>query len=234
MVASLIAASLAGLVGSPHCAGMCGGFAVACGSTAARSAAWHVGKLTTYAFLGALAGGFGSLIPGTGGVAAIVSGLLVVLFAAVLGGWLPEPRIGGRTLVQVTAGARRSGGVGGTWLFGVANGFIPCGLVWAALALPLASGSAVTGALSMVAFGIGTVPVLVAVTAGARRIALRDLRTRRLVALGVLVAGLLSIGLREGLVPGADHTHTPSSTHAASPASGAAMLADGAPNLDDS
>ncbi len=232
MIASLIAASLAGLVGSPHCAGMCGGFAVACGSTPARAVSWHLGKLTTYVLLGALAGGLGTLIPGTGGIAAIVSGILVVLFAAVLGGWLPEPRVRGRGLVQLADRARRADGLGGTWLFGVANGFIPCGLVWAALALPLASGSALTGAMTMAAFGLGTVPVLAAVTAGARRIALRDARTRRLVALGVLVSGLLSIGLREGLVPGADHLHTPVDAHAA--AAHAASHGDGTPTSDDS
>jgi sulfite exporter TauE/SafE len=213
---------------------MCGGFAVACGSTPTRSAAWHTGKLASYAFLGALAGGFGTLIPGTGGIAAIVSGVLVVLFAGVLGGWVPEPRFGSATLVRITDRARRADGPGGTFTFGVANGFIPCGLVWAALALPLASGSALTGALTMVAFGAGTIPVLAAVTAGARRIALRDLRTRRLVALGVLVSGLLSIGLREGLVPGADRAHTPDHSPPAPHAMGTAANADGAPIFDDS
>jgi sulfite exporter TauE/SafE len=236
LIASLIAASLAGFVGSPHCAGMCGGFAVACGSTPGRSAAWHSGRLATYSLLGAVAGGFGTLIPGTGGVAAILSGVLIVVFAGILGGWLPEPSVRGRAVVQLTDRARRADGGGGTFAFGVANGFIPCGLVWAALALPLASGSAPTGALTMVAFGIGTIPVLAAVTAGARRIALRDLRMRRLVALGVLVSGLLSIGLREGLVPGADHSHTPDHSPSASAphAMGTAMNADGAPTFDDS
>jgi len=224
LIASLIAASLAGLAGSPHCAGMCGGFAVACGSTVGRSAAWHAGKLATYALLGAIAGGFGALIPGTGGLAAIVSGVLVVLFAAVLGGWLPEPRFASRTLVRITDRARDADGPAGTFAFGVANGFLPCGLVWAALALPLASGSALVGALTMVAFGLGTVPVLAAVTAGARRIAVRDLRMRRLMALGVLVSGLLSIGLREGLVPSADHTHSPDTV----------VHADGDMSFDDS
>jgi len=196
---------------------MCGGFAVACGSTAGRSAAWHLGKLSTYALLGALAGAFGTLIPGTGGIAAIVSAVLVILFAAVLGGWLPEPRFAGRTLVRIGDRAREADGPGGAFAFGIANGFLPCGLVWAALALPLASGSAWTGALTMVAFGLGTVPMLAAVTLGARRVALRDLRMRRLVAVGVLVSGLLSIGLREGLVPSAGHDHPPTSAmHAAS------------------
>jgi len=216
VTASLIAAALAGLVGSPHCAGMCGGFAVACGGSVGRSAAWHAGKLSTYAALGALAGAFGALLPGTGGLAAAVSALLVVLFAALLGGWLPEPRMEGRALVRIGTRARRVESRRGSFLFGVANGFLPCGLVWAALALPLASGSALVGAATMTAFGLGTVPVLAAVTAGARRIALHDMRMRRLVALGVLVSGLLSIGLREGLVPSAGHDHTlGAATHAA-------------------
>ncbi len=203
---------------------MCGGFAVACGSTVGRSTAWHLGKLSTYALLGAIAGAFGALIPGTGGLAAAVSAVLVVLFAAVLGGWLPEPRVAGRTLVQIGARARKAEGAAGSFAFGLANGFLPCGLVWAALALPLASGSALVGAATMVAFGLGTVPMLAAVTAGARRIALHDLRVRRLMAVGVLVSGLLSIGLREGLLPSAGHDHTP----------GSAMHAAGEMNSDDS
>ena len=223
MIASLIAATMAGLVGSPHCAGMCGGFAVACGSTVGRSTAWHAGKLLTYALMGALAGAFGSLLPGTGGVAAGVSAVLIVLFALVLGGWIPEPRIRSRGLVSIATRAREVRGARGSFLFGVANGFIPCGMVWAALALPLASGSALVGAATMVAFGLGTVPMLAAVTLGARRLAVRDLRLRRLVAAGVLVSGLLSIGLRQGMVPGDGHQHAPPEAAAT-----AASTADGA------
>jgi len=203
---------------------MCGGFAVACGSTAGRSAAWHLGKLSTYALLGAIAGAFGALIPGTGGLAAALSAVLVVLFAAILGGWIPEPRVAGRALVRIGSRARRADGPAGSFAFGVANGFLPCGLVWAALALPLASGSALVGAATMVAFGLGTVPMLAAVTAGARRVALHDLRMRRLVAVGVLVSGLLSIGLREGLLSTAAHDHSP----------GSAMHAAGEMHSDDS
>jgi len=209
MIPSLLAASLAGFVGSPHCAGMCGGFAVGCGTTAGRTAAWHAGRLTTYAVLGALAGAFGSLLPGAGGVAAIVSALLVILFAGMLAGIIPEPKVRGRRLVQLSIDARSAGSHVGPWAFGVANGLIPCGLVWAALALPLASGSAMVGAVSMVAFGLGTVPLLTAVTYGARGLILRDIRLRRLIAAGVLISGLLSIGLRQGMLPAGDHMHTP-------------------------
>ena len=43
---------------------MCGGFAVACGRTPAGAAAWHIGRVTTYAILGALAALVGQALPG--------------------------------------------------------------------------------------------------------------------------------------------------------------------------
>ena len=52
-------AVVAGLIGSIHCIGMCGSFAVACGGTARQSFFWHAGRLTTYMILDALAGAFG-------------------------------------------------------------------------------------------------------------------------------------------------------------------------------
>ena len=57
------------------------------------------------------------------------------------------------------------------YLFGMANGLLPCGLVYAALALPVALGSAPLGALAMVLFGLGTVPALATLAAGLARAA---------------------------------------------------------------
>ena len=59
MIGFLTAALVAGLVGSPHCIGMCGGFAVLCGGRVTDVAAWHMGCLTLYAGLGALVLGCG-------------------------------------------------------------------------------------------------------------------------------------------------------------------------------
>ena len=59
MIGFLSAAFVAGLVGSPHCVGMCGGFAVLCGERVSDTLLWHLGRMTTYALLGALAGAFG-------------------------------------------------------------------------------------------------------------------------------------------------------------------------------
>lgn len=222
MLYSLAAAFLAGLVGSPHCIGMCGGFAAAAGASGnaqdARAGTtredppralpvvqrpldeggWHLGRLATYAVLGALAGAFGQLIPGPGWVPVALSGILMVGFAGVLAGLLPEPRIRIPGLAGMAAGSGRRAGTAGRVLFGAATGLLPCGLVYAALAVPVASGSALVGALSMIAFGLGTAPALLLFTRGIRALALRELWLRRLMAAGVLVAGLVSVMLRQG------------------------------------
>lgn len=217
MITSITAASLTGLVGSPHCVGMCGGFALACGTGRDRGAFWHLGRLATYAALGALAGAFGAAIPGPGWVAAVVSGLLMVWFSLVLAGVVKEPsfRIPGMTRLATRAASRE--GTGWRFIFGMANGLLPCGLVYAALAIPVASGSPLTGALAMAAFGLGTVPLLAGVTLGARSLALRSLAFRRVLAVGVLLAGLGSIGMRQGLVGGMSHgAHAPPDSQAES------------------
>lgn len=207
MFASLSAATLAGLVGSPHCIGMCGGFAAACGSGPDRGAIWQAGKLTTYMGLGALAGAVGGFLPGPSWIAAAVSGGLMVWFSLVLAGLVREPRFRVPGLTRLATRAASESGAGWRFLFGVATGFLPCGLVYAALAIPVATGSALVGALAMAGFGLGTAPALFAVSAGLRSLVMRDLRVRRVVAAGVLLAGLASIAMRQGLVGDAPHNH---------------------------
>jgi len=84
----------------------------------------------------------------------------------------------------------------------MANGLLPCGLVYAALALPVALGSAPLGALAMVLFGLGTVPALVALAAGLAGLLRRGLWPRRVLAAGMLVVGLWAIAVREGWIGG--------------------------------
>jgi sulfite exporter TauE/SafE len=93
------------------------------------------------------------------------------------------------------------------YAFGIVNGFLPCGLVYATLSIPVATGTRGEGALAMIAFGIGTTPVLSAVALGLRRVVARDIRVRRLMAAAVLAASLWSIGLRQGLL-GSRHMHS--------------------------
>ena len=202
MIGFLSAAFVAGLVGSPHCIGMCGAFAVLCGGRIRDTAMWHVGRMTSYAVLGALAGAFGSLVPGPSWVAAVLSLGLMLWFAAGLAGLVPEPRL-------VIPGLKRLGtALAGNpaptmrYAFGVVNGLLPCGLVYATLAVPVAIGRPLEGALAMAVFGLGTTPLLSAVALGLRRVVARDIRVRRLVAAAVLAASLWSIGMRQGVLGG--------------------------------
>jgi sulfite exporter TauE/SafE len=202
MIGFLSAALVAGLVGSPHCIGMCGAFAVLCGGRVRDTALWHLGRMTSYAVLGALAGAFGSLIPGPSWLAAGVSLGLMVWFAAGLAGLVPEPRVVLPGIRQLGAAVAGSSAPTMRYAFGVVNGLLPCGLVYATLGVAVATGNPLQGGLAMIAFGLGTTPLLTAVALGVRRVVARDIRVRRLVAAAVLAASLWSVGLRQGLLGG--------------------------------
>ena len=202
MISAISAALLAGLLGSPHCIGMCGSFALACGGRASHTAAWHAGKILTYALLGALAGFVGDLVPGPTWIASVMSAALVIWFAASLAGLVPEPALRIPGLTRLATGAATRGDLGSRFLFGMATGLLPCGLVYATLGVAVASGRAVTGALAMGAFGLGTVPALAAFGLGVRRIAGERPWTRRALAVLVLVAGLWVVFQRQRGLPG--------------------------------
>ena len=194
------AAFVAGLVGSPHCIGMCGTFAILCGGRFADTLLWHLGRMTTYALLGALAGAFGGLVPGPSWVAAVVSLALMLWFAAALAGLVPEPRVAIPGLTRLGTAMSGNPNPGMRYAFGIVIGFLPCGLVYATLGIAVASGSPGTGALAMAAFGLGTAPLLSAFALGLRRIVARDLRVRRLLAAAVLAASLWSVAMRQGML----------------------------------
>jgi hypothetical protein len=138
---------------------------------------YHLGRLTTYAGLGAVAGLGGAALARLPWFDAVSAALLLaaaglfVLHALrravpALRGLLPglqhAPPGWSRAIARLTRNLDRSRRSGGYWL-GVALGFLPCGFLYAALAATAASGSPVLGALGMVAFGVGTAPALIAV-----------------------------------------------------------------------
>ncbi len=170
---------LAGAAGSTmHCVPMCGGFVlgqVADGMArlpAARLCEWqrigrgallpyHLGRLTTYAGLGALGGAVTGRLPWFGIASAGLLLLGAALFLAHVAHALPG-------LDRAPAGwtraiARLAKRAGGGYPLGIALGFLPCGFLYAALATTAASGSPLLGGLGMLAFGLGTMPALVAV-----------------------------------------------------------------------
>lgn len=196
MTELLLSALVAGLAGSPHCVGMCGGFAGVCSRSARGAAAWHAGRLSTYAGLGAIGGYAGSLLRGPAWLAFVVSALLLTYFAGVLAGILPQPhlplgRVGrwGRTLIA-------RGDVASRYIFGMVTGLLPCGLVYATLSLAIVSRTPWSGSLVMLAFGAGTVPALAALSGVMHRLLARGIWVRRVLALLVLLAGMWSLAMR--------------------------------------
>jgi sulfite exporter TauE/SafE len=179
-----------GLIGSlTHCAGMCGPFVLSQVAarletvpldrmselhrlTGAALLPYHLGRSTTYAALGAAAAAAAGL---TGGAFRLVAALLLGLAALFLVG-MAVPRL--KRLLSGDASGEgwwtRSVGRWARPLFasptglrgyalGLMLGFIPCGLLYAALAAAAASGDAVAGAFGMLAFAAGTVPLLFAI-----------------------------------------------------------------------
>jgi len=201
----LLGAFVAGLAGSPHCALMCGPFAAACGRTASGLGAWHAGRITAYALLGAVAGAAGAAIPGPPWVPAVFAAVFLTWFAAGLAGLVPEPRLVFPALARSGSLLREDRGAPARYLFGVVNGFLPCGLVYAALGLPVALAAPLPGALAMAAFGAGTLPLLSVAALGLRRATPATLGARRVLAVVVLILGLWSIAFRSGLLGSGSH-----------------------------
>jgi sulfite exporter TauE/SafE len=201
-----------GLLGSAHCIGMCGPMALALGagwplaSNLRRQLVYSAGRISTYAFCGAAAA-FGSLWIASQtrylllaqAWLAILAGLLLLLIGLASAGLLPAPAA--RVAATAPCGAAgvikallNTPGWTGAFLAGVATGFIPCGLVYAFLLKAASAGSVWLGGICMAAFGLGTVPLMVATGCGGAMLSTAT-RTRalRLAALCVVAAGVVTI-----------------------------------------
>lgn len=228
MEALAAAAFTAGLLGGVHCVGMCGGIAgaLSAGSTGAlpaRLAAFNLGRIGSYATAGALAGVMGGLAQAAGPEAVLRTVLfvaaqaMVVLIGLYVAGWsgaiLRFERAGAslwrrieplrRRFFPIDSNARALG-AGAVW------GWIPCGLVYGMLPLAAVAGGAGEGALVLAAFGLGTVPGLVAAGAAARRLAeMRRLPwVRRLAGFAIAavgIAGLARVPEVSGLIAAGWH-----------------------------
>jgi sulfite exporter TauE/SafE len=204
-------AFIAGLVTSLHCAGMCGPLACAI-MPAARdgsdpqvvASTYHLTRLAGYTALGALAGGIGRWplqLLGEG-VLRWLPWLLVVFFVGVafrLDQRLPRLPLLGRAYAALLTRLRGGSRVRAAAALGAATPLLPCGPLYFLLSLALLSGSALRGAETLLAFGLGTVPLLWLAQANFHwvraRLGPRTLsRARTVLALGV--AALLVWRLR--------------------------------------
>jgi len=216
---TLGAASLSGLLGGAHCAAMCGGIATGFSVSAQRSGATaatpsiapaleaNLARVGGYVIAGAIAGGLGHGIVGVARMDGLATGLrmlvgLVLIVIALrlfdrrgrlsaLGGagtrmwaWLRPLQ---QRMLPADSRAKRIG-------LAVLWGWLPCGLSTTLLAAAWLQASAVNGALTMLAFGLGTLPVMLPLTwSGARLGRWLQTRWRNAGAALVMIAGLLTL-----------------------------------------
>ena len=202
-----------GLLGSLHCAAMCGPLMLALPVPPGGPArfvmgriTYQLGRITTYCLLGIVAGLIGKSLF----IAGFQRWLSVALGLAVLAGFLiskrvalaaPVVRLVGKLKllmsVQLKQRSFRS-----LALLGILNGLLPCGLVYVALAGALSQGSLLDGIIYMALFGLGTLPTMLGVSLSGRLfpIGLR-LKLRSAIPVGVclLAAMLILRGMALGI-----------------------------------
>lgn len=163
-----------GLISSLHCSQMCGPIVLAY-SLNYRGVVGHVaynaGRIITYVWLGAIAGTLGATVSGLGRLAgieraaSIFAGAGMLAAGVLLSGYARTPKLvqlGGKPgwLSRSAAPFLRSPDPLRKLALGLILGFLPCGLVYAALLPAIASGSGLAGAVYMLIFGLGTAPAL--------------------------------------------------------------------------
>lgn len=223
---SIASLFLVGLLGGVHCVGMCGGIVGALSlQLPTKTASWryhaayNAGRIASYVAMGVIAGAIGessiffmnNVVPVQKALYLLANLILVALglyLAGISRGVLYLERVGSVAWHYLQPFSRRLFPVnslpralllGGLW------GWIPCGLVYSVLFASLASGSAANGGLLMLAFGLGTLPNLLAMGLFAHRF-LPPMQNRTLrLAVGIVIAAFGTIGLLH--MDHAEHVH---------------------------
>ena len=222
LTATLLSALLMGLIGSTHCVGMCGGIISTLSTDFANRGAdrgfaiqlfYNLGRITSYSFFGLLVGLFSSrlmeLLPDPHAFSMRIGGVFFILLGLYISQLVNSFRYieaAGQTLWRrIEPFGRRylpAGNAFDAWKLGVVWGWLPCGLVYSALALAMTQLSPLHAALTMAVFGLGTLPTLLLVGHFARNV--KNLLQNSTVR---LVLGLVMIGYGLSLVFGVGLFH---------------------------
>ena len=211
----LSAAFITGLLGSAHCFGMCGGisglFAVNASVVTSRkqfskAVAYNLGRVLTYAFLGVIVAVVGRTavdqIPKLAAPIRLASGLLIILVGLqVAFGWriLAFVETAGAKLWHKVAPAAKglvpvetlvqALGLGLIW------GLLPCGLVYSVLLIAATTAEPTSGGMVMIAFGLGTMPAMIATGVSASKLAQFMGRNRIGAGILIIVLGIATIAM---------------------------------------
>ena len=227
--ATLTSAFLLGIFSTMHCIGMCGGIIGALSLSLpvevrnhkprlfAFIMSYNIGRLASYTLAGLLAGAIGTGLMQAAGfdqghaTLRLVGITMMVAIGVYLTGWLPQiasvEKIGipvwrrlepiGRKLMPVSSIPRALS-------YGLIWGWLPCGLVYFVLIWALTAGDAFMGAMTMLAFGLGTLPTLVTagfMTSWITRLA-QSSRARQIVGLLIIAMAIGSL-----FIPMEHHHH---------------------------
>lgn len=185
--AIFVSAFLVGVFGGVHCFGMCGGIVGALSFGLPESVrrtprlalpyllAYNVGRIASYTVAGALMGGIGALathllaVHQARLVLQLLAGAFLLALGLYLGGWwrglARVEQAGAVVWRRLEPFGRRFLPVGSPFAafgLGLVWGWLPCGLVYSVLIWTISAGSALQGAALMLSFGLGTLPVLLA------------------------------------------------------------------------
>ena len=195
---------------------MCGPFAIMIGTNAPtrrrlliRQCVYSFGRVFTYITLGTVAGFIGlranesmSRVVDCSAALSIMAGMLLAYQGGVILGWFPVVRFFSTgisnhpcTTSSPLVAFLRGTALRDIFLAGVFTGFLPCGLVYGFLGLAASSSSPLTGGLTMLAFGIGTIPVMVVTGIGGSWVSDRSRDYLfRFAAYCVICVGILTVG----------------------------------------
>ncbi|PKO26050.1 MAG: hypothetical protein CVU35_01075 [Betaproteobacteria bacterium HGW-Betaproteobacteria-8] len=212
---SLAAAFLVGLLGGGHCVGMCGGIVGAVTMTLPGSRpkwpfllSYNFGRIGSYTLAGVIAGGVGAssfflehVLPIEKILYALASLMLVLLGFYLAGIWRVLARLeaaGGKLWQHIQPYSKRLlpvRTIPQSLLLGMLWGWLPCGLVYSVLVAAIATANPLQGGLLMLAFGLGTLPTLLAMGMAAVRLKslLQNLWFRRLSGLAIAGFGLAGL-----------------------------------------
>lgn len=214
----LISAFILGIMGSVHCAGMCGPIAIALplhGNSLSGKifggSLYNLGRTITYGIMGALFGMLGqglALIGFQQKISVVMGSLMIisVLFPALFRNQYSMEK----SWISLVGKLKKTIGkmfsirsFQSLFFIGMLNGLLPCGLVYMALAGAIGTGSAALGTLYMLLFGLGTIPMLLGISLAGNLLSLAvRKRINKLIPILVVVVGIffilrgLSLGIR--------------------------------------
>lgn len=214
------AAFLVGIFATVHCVGMCGSIMGALSLSLSEPiranrinrffyvSSYNIGRVLSYTIAGFIAGSLGmgiieiTNIPSGFQVLRYSSVVVMIIIGLYLAGWFPQisaiEKIGlpvwkilepiGRKLMPVDS-------IFKVFFYGMIWGWLPCGMVYTVLVWTLTAGSAINGALTMLAFGLGTMPAMIAAgvtTTWLTRFA-QSAATRRFIGLLIILMAIASL-----------------------------------------